>query len=82
MPHTCDDGWGGDILASACVQIGATVSPRLNEGVWIAAPYIDYDEKNGVSVEEDTSGFRAGLAWELFLRNPALALQWHLMVDR
>nr|WP_329609632.1 enolase C-terminal domain-like protein [Mesorhizobium muleiense] len=54
MPHTCDDGWGGDILAAACVQIGATVSPRLNEGVWIAAPYIEghYDENNGVSVEE------------------------------
>ncbi|RWB00284.1 MAG: mandelate racemase [Mesorhizobium sp.] len=54
MPHTCDDAWGGDILAAACVQIGATVSPRLNEGVWIAAPYIEghYDENNGVSVEE------------------------------
>ncbi len=53
MPHTCDDAWGGDILAAACVHIGATVSPRLNEGVWIAAPYIErhYDEENGVSVE-------------------------------
>ncbi|TIN02315.1 MAG: hypothetical protein E5Y59_20075, partial [Mesorhizobium sp.] len=47
MPHTCDDAWGGDIPAAACVQIGATVSPRLNEG-----------------------------------RNPALALRWHLMLDR
>ena len=54
MPHTCDDAWGGDILAAACVHICATVSPRLNEGVWIAAPYIEghYDEKNGVSVED------------------------------
>lgn len=53
MPHTSDDAWGGDILAAACVHIGATVSPRLNEGVWIAAPYIErhYDEENGVSVE-------------------------------
>ena len=25
MPHTCDDTWGGDIIAAACVHIGATV---------------------------------------------------------
>ncbi len=52
IPHTCDDSWGGDIIAAACVQIGATVSPRLSEGVWIAAPYIDghYDDKNGIEI--------------------------------
>ena len=22
MPHTCDDSWGGDIIAAACVHIG------------------------------------------------------------
>ncbi|NKB75779.1 MAG: mandelate racemase [Gammaproteobacteria bacterium] len=49
LPHTCDDAWGGDILAAACLHVGSTVDPKLNEGVWIAAPYIDghYDEKNG-----------------------------------
>ena len=51
MPHTCDDAWGGDIIHAGCTHIGATVSPRLNEGVWLAAPYIDgnYD-KTGVNI--------------------------------
>ncbi len=49
LPHSCDDSWGGDIVAAACLQVGATVAPELNEGVWIAAPYIDghYDQKHG-----------------------------------
>ncbi|NVK16434.1 MAG: mandelate racemase [Rhodobacteraceae bacterium] len=53
VPHTCDDAWGGDILAAACTHIGATVRPDLLEGVWIAAPYIDghYDSENGICVE-------------------------------
>lgn len=53
LPHTCDDSWGGDIIAAACTHIGASVNPRLLEGVWIAAPYIDghYDDKNGVKIE-------------------------------
>lgn len=53
MPHTCDDSWGGDIIAAACAHIGATVNPRLNEGVWIAAPYIEshYDSERGIKVE-------------------------------
>ena len=41
LPHTCDDAWGGDIIAAACVAIGATVKPELSEGVWLAAPYIE-----------------------------------------
>lgn len=41
LPHTCDDSWGGDISAAACTQIGATVKPRLLEGVWLAQPYIE-----------------------------------------
>lgn len=54
MPHTCDDSWGGDIIAAACVHIGATVEPRLCEGVWIAAPYIEghYDAENGIAIRE------------------------------
>ena len=52
MPHSCDDSWGGDIIAAACLHVGATVDPRLMEGVWIAAPYIDghYDKVNGIDI--------------------------------
>ena len=25
LPHTCDDSWGGDIIAAECVHVGATV---------------------------------------------------------
>ena len=53
MPHTCDDAWGGDLIAAACVQMGATVEPRLLEGVWLAEPYIQghYDSAGGVQIE-------------------------------
>jgi len=53
LPITCDDSWGGDIIAAACAHIGATVHPKLLEGVWIAAPYIDghYDPDNGIRIE-------------------------------
>ncbi|KIC42965.1 mandelate racemase [Ruegeria sp. ANG-R] len=53
LPHTCDDSWGGDIIAAACTHIGATVKPELLEGVWLAAPYIEgnYDPKNGIRIE-------------------------------
>ncbi|MFC9556388.1 mandelate racemase/muconate lactonizing enzyme family protein [Rhodococcus sp. NPDC056960] len=53
MPHTCDDSWGGDIIAAACAHIGATVQPRLLEGVWIAAPYMEnhYDSANPVRID-------------------------------
>jgi L-alanine-DL-glutamate epimerase-like enolase superfamily enzyme len=52
MPHNCEDSWGSDIVAAACVHIGATVPPRLSEGVWIAGPYIagHYDEENGIRI--------------------------------
>ncbi len=54
MPHTCDDAWGGDVIAAACTHIGATVQPRLLEGVWLAAPYIkgNYDPENGIRIED------------------------------
>ncbi len=53
LPHTCDDSWGGDIIAAACVHIGATVEARLLEGVWLAQPYIEghFDTKNGIKIE-------------------------------
>jgi L-alanine-DL-glutamate epimerase-like enolase superfamily enzyme len=52
LPHTCDDAWGGDIIAAACLHVGSTVKPKLNEGVWIAEPYIEghYDTKNGIKL--------------------------------
>jgi 4-hydroxyproline betaine 2-epimerase len=53
LPHTCDDAWGGDIIAAACTQIGATVAPELLEGVWLALPFIGdhYDPENGIRIE-------------------------------
>jgi 4-hydroxyproline betaine 2-epimerase len=53
MPHTSDDSWGGDIIAAACVHLGATVRPRLLEGVWIAQPHMDihYDSDNPIRIE-------------------------------
>jgi len=53
LPHTCDDSWGGDIIAAACTHIGATVDPTLLEGVWLAAPYIEghYCSKGGITIE-------------------------------
>ncbi len=49
LPMSCDDSWGGDIIAAACAHMGATVPPSQMEGVWIAAPYIEkhYDRQNG-----------------------------------
>lgn len=54
LPHTCDDAWGGDIIAAACTHIGATVAPPLMEGAWLAAPYIEhhYDPENGVRIRD------------------------------
>jgi L-alanine-DL-glutamate epimerase-like enolase superfamily enzyme len=53
LPHTCDDAWGGDIIAAACTHVGATVEPARLEGVWLAAPYIDghYDTQHGIRIE-------------------------------
>lgn len=53
LPHTCDDSWGGDIIAAACTHVGATVQPKLMEGAWLAQPYIEghYDSRNGVRIE-------------------------------
>lgn len=53
LPHTCDDAWGGDIIAAACVHVGATVAPSRFDGSWIAAPYIEghYDDENPVYID-------------------------------
>ncbi len=54
LPHTCDDSWGSDIIAAACTHIGATVSPDLLEGVWLAQPYIEghYDVLGGIRIQD------------------------------
>ena len=53
LPHTCDDAWGGDVIAAACTHVAATVRSELCEGAWLAAPYIDghYDTENGISIQ-------------------------------
>ena len=62
LPHTCDDSWGGDIIAAACVQMGATVQPKLMEGAWLAQPYIagHYDSRNGVKIERGHMNLPSG----------------------
>ena len=52
-PTSFDDSWGGDIIASACVQIGSTMEPGLSRGAWISDPYqvAHYDNENGPRIE-------------------------------
>jgi L-alanine-DL-glutamate epimerase-like enolase superfamily enzyme len=53
-PLSCDDSWGGDLVAAACVHLASIVELNLSRGAWIAAPYIDesYDSKNSVQISE------------------------------
>jgi L-alanine-DL-glutamate epimerase-like enolase superfamily enzyme len=48
-PTSCDDSWGGDIIAAACVHVGSTLQPHLSRGAWISDPYQagHYDEAHG-----------------------------------
>jgi L-alanine-DL-glutamate epimerase-like enolase superfamily enzyme len=71
LPITCDDAWGGDIIAAACAHIGATVKPRLFEGVWLAAPYIEghYDPENGVIIENGSIAVPKGPGLGVMLNN-------------
>lgn len=61
-PMSCDDAWGGDIIASACVHLGATLDPKLSRGAWIAAPYVadHYDDKNGPRIVDGTIAIPEG----------------------
>lgn len=47
-----DDCWGGDVIAAACVHMGATVAPELFRSTWLAAPYIErhYDPDGGIDI--------------------------------
>lgn len=64
LPHTCDDSWGGDVIAAACTHFAATVAPARMEGAWLAAPYIDghYDTANGVRIKEGDIAVPSGPA--------------------
>ncbi len=63
LPMTSDDSWGGDLVASACLHLGATIQPQLCDGVWIAAPYIDghYDQNNPISIQKGQLKLPSGL---------------------
>ena len=63
LPHSCDDAWGGDLIAAACVHVASTVSTRLNEGAWVAQPYIEghYDVGGGIVVKGGHIDLPAGL---------------------
>lgn len=54
LPHSCNDAWGGDIVAAACVHLAATVVPARLDGVWLAAPHIagHYDRRGGVAIRD------------------------------
>lgn len=49
VPMSADDAWGGDVVGSACVALGATLIPQFSRGAWLAHPYhqVHYDEVNG-----------------------------------
>ena len=53
IPQTCEDSWGGDIIAAAALHMGSTIQPHLLDGVWTAGNYIEehYDPRNGVTVD-------------------------------
>lgn len=53
VPMSVDDSWGGDIIAAACVHIGATIDPGLFRGTWLAQPYIDHHyDATGIKIED------------------------------
>ena len=71
VPMSTDDAWGGDIIAAACVALGATLDPQFSRGAWIAHPYHQqhYDEVNGPRIENGlvtlpTGGPGLGLVFE------------------
>ncbi|MEM7206436.1 MAG: enolase C-terminal domain-like protein [Pseudomonadota bacterium] len=39
LPHTVDDGWGGNILAAATIHMASTVNAKYFEAAWLATPY-------------------------------------------
>ena len=55
-PTSCDDSWGGDIIAAACVHLGSTFHPHLSRGAWISDPYQaeHYDDLHGPRIVNGT----------------------------
>ena len=53
-PISVDDSWGGDVIAAACVHMGATVAPSIFRGTWLARPYLNagFDLNGGVTVKD------------------------------
>lgn len=71
LSHTCGDSWGGDIIAAACTQIGATVKSRLLESevqydptslVKIVDGHVALPEGPGLGVNPDAAQFGAPVA--------------------
>lgn len=62
LPHSCNDAWGGDIVAAACVHLAATVVPARLDGVWLAAPHIagHYDAHGGITIRDGWIDVPAG----------------------
>ncbi len=62
IPMSTDDAWGGDIIAAACVALGATLEPQFNRGAWIAHPYHQqhYDDANGPRIDGGLVALPAG----------------------
>ncbi len=61
-PMSSDDAWGGDIVAAACVALGATLNPQFSRGAWLAHPYhqVHYDEANGPRIANGFATLPAG----------------------
>ena len=76
LPHTCDDSWGGDIIAAACTHVASTVKENLLEGAWLAAPYIEgnYDRDNGIKIIQGHITVPEGSGLGLLLMKLYLAL--------
>jgi hypothetical protein len=68
LPHTCDDAWGGDIIAAACAHIGATVKPSLLEasGSLLCVSKAITTSKTGSASKADTSHAPWVLGWASF----------------
>lgn len=55
LAHTSDDAWGGDIVGSACVHLGATVTRTMFEGCsWVnhISEESHYDPKHPLVIKD------------------------------
>ncbi len=63
MPHTCEDSWGGDILAAAILHMAASVKPTQLDCIWTATNYIEesYDPAKPIKVKDGQFALPKGL---------------------